>query len=384
LKVWPLAAVAFITLFLALTHYFVYASWIHFSPGLPLSALPVLRVGMGLASISFIAASLASFRFHGGLVRMLYGASALWMGFFNFFFWAAVLSWAAMGLFGLSQALFPTLATADPAHFRGLIGGWLLVAAVLASLWGLINARLIRVVEHTVKLRNLPESWQGRTILLMSDVHLGHIQGLWFSRWIARIATRLAPDAILLPGDLFDGGAADADHVLAPLSKLNPPRGIYFSSGNHDEFGNMEHFTQAIERAGIRVLANQSVDVEGLRIMGVAYPQASSPLHLHTILERLLPKGEQRPTSILLNHVPNRLPLIEQAGVDLVVCGHTHSGQIFPFTWLTQRIFGRYTHGLHGFGSLQVCTSSGVGVWGPPMRVGSQSEVVLLRLEAKG
>ncbi len=83
--------------------------------------------------------------------------------------------------------------------------------------------------------------------------------------------------------------------------------------------------------------------------------------------------------SILLNHVPNRLPLAEHAGVSLQLSGHTHGGgQMFPFNLITRRAFGKFTYGLQRFGELQVYTSSGAGTWGPPMRVGTHSEIVLL------
>jgi predicted MPP superfamily phosphohydrolase len=82
---------------------------------------------------------------------------------------------------------------------------------------------------------------------------------------------------------------------------------------------------------------------------------------------------------ILLSHVPSRLPVVEQTGVSLQLSGHTHAGQIFPFTWFVRRAFGRFTYGLQRFGSMQIYTSSGAGTWGPPMRVGTYSEIVLLK-----
>ena len=90
---------------------------------------------------------------------------------------------------------------------------------------------------------------------------------------------------------------------------------------------------------------------------------------------------DAKPLRILLNHVPNRLPIVEEAGVSLQLSGHTHGGQLFPFTWLIRRIFGKFTHGLHSFGGLQVLTSYGAGTWGPPMRVGTRPELVLLTFE---
>jgi uncharacterized protein len=79
--------------------------------------------------------------------------------------------------------------------------------------------------------------------------------------------------------------------------------------------------------------------------------------------------------------VPHELPTAQDAGISLQLSGHTHGGQIFPFTWLTTRIFGEYTYGLKRFGDLLVYTSSGVGTWGPPMRVGTQPEIVLIEFE---
>jgi predicted MPP superfamily phosphohydrolase len=72
---------------------------------------------------------------------------------------------------------------------------------------------------------------------------------------------------------------------------------------------------------------------------------------------------------------------VEQAGFSLQLSGHTHGGQLFPFTWLTSRVYGRFTYGLHRFGALQVCTSTGCGSWGPPMRVGTRPEVVVMEFE---
>jgi uncharacterized protein len=99
-------------------------------------------------------------------------------------------------------------------------------------------------------------------------------------------------------------------------------------------------------------------------------------MRVRATLEELRPGPDA--ASILLNHAPVRLPIVEQAGISLQLSGHTHGGQIFPYTWLTRRIFGRFTYGLHCFGALQVYTSTGIGTWGPPMRVGSAPEIVVL------
>jgi uncharacterized protein len=108
----------------------------------------------------------------------------------------------------------------------------------------------------------------------------------------------------------------------------------------------------------------------------VGYRTSTHLIQLRHVLTSL--DLRQGAPSILLQHVPNRLPMLEQAGASLLLSGHTHCGQAFPFTLIARRAFGQYTHGLHPFGALQVYTSCGAGTWGPPMRVGSHAEMVLL------
>jgi hypothetical protein len=189
------------------------------------------------------------------------------------------------------------------------------------------------------------------------------------------------PDIVLIPGDLFDGGVVDAAALLAPFRELKPPHGMYFSSGNHDEFGDMETYTREMERAGIQVLSNEAVLVDGITVLGVPFAGSMYPLRMRSALQALQPQMEG--AAILLSHVPTRLPLAEEAGVALQLSGHTHAGQVAPFTWLTRSIFGVYTHGLSRYGALTVYTSMGAGTWGPPMRVGSQPEIVEITFEQK-
>ena len=120
---------------------------------------------------------------------------------------------------------------------------------------------------------------------------------------------------MLLPGDMFDGSKIDPLRVAAPLLELKPPLGIYFVGGNHEQFGGAAHFEKALRAGGIRVLHNECADVDGLRVVGVAYGHSTYPLQMGSFLEGL--RLKDGPASILLNHVPNRLPLAEHAGVSL-------------------------------------------------------------------
>lgn len=366
MKAWPILGIVFIQSILLLAHWFIYHTWITFWGALTPAPTLALQTALLLLGLSFTSAALLGFYFTNWLVTLLYRIAAVWLGALNFLFIAAALCWPAGYLLSLQglRASQPLLAAA------------LFTLALAASLYGLLNARHIRIRRHHVELPGLPDIWRGRTALLLSDLHLGNINGAAFSRRIVAKATSLAPQIIFLPGDLFDGSKADAHTLTAPFRDLNPPLGIYFSAGNHDEFGDTALYVEDLSRVGIHVLANEKVVVDGLHIAGVPCGDASFPLRLSAALETLRPLPGQ--ASILLNHVPNRLPIIEQTGFSLLLSGHTHGGQIFPFTWLTRRAFGKFTYGLQRFGALQVFTSSGVGSWGPPMRVGSHAEMVLL------
>jgi len=356
--------------FLCLAHWFIYHTWIcfmvHPSPG----AVLALRCALIVMAFSFIAAALLSFRFSNFAVALLYKVAAVWLGFLNFFFLAACLSWMAW------YALLLTGLSANPTAARPLICGVLSALAVVACIYGLLNARWIRVRQISVELPGLPASWLGRTAVLLSDLHLGHVNGAGFARRVVRMTEGLSPDIVFIPGDLFDGTGADPHQLTAPFKRLSPAFGIFFASGNHDEFGSMTNYAPALHGAGIQVLNNERTSVDGLHVLGVSFGDSTYPIRMRSLLEAM--RADAGEASILLNHVPSRLPIVEQAGVSLQLSGHTHGGQVFPFSWLTRRVFGKFTYGLQRFGALQVYTSSGAGTWGPPMRVGTHPEIVLL------
>jgi uncharacterized protein len=371
LKGLPLVGISVVQLILLIAHIFIYQTWIFFWPGLGSATLAMLRASLFVLAFTFLPAALLSFRYTSPVLRIFYNCAVSWLGILNFQFLAAVATWPIWLALWLAGVRGPHVGLWVSCSLTGL--------ALAAAIFGFANARWIRVRRHTVQLANLPESWRGRRAVLMTDLHLGNVNGVRFSRRMARLATKLKPDIIFLPGDLFDGVRADLDALLQPLKELKPPLGTYFSTGNHEEFGDATHYTKPIARAGIRVLDNERITVEGVHIAGVSYRESTNPPRVQALLDGMhLNSGYP---SILLHHAPSRLPIAEKAGVSLQLSGHTHGGQTFPFTWLTRRIFGKYEHGLHSFGAMQVYTSTGAGTWGPPMRVGTQPEIVALDFE---
>jgi predicted MPP superfamily phosphohydrolase len=368
----PLRISGFVTtvqLILFLAHWLVYETSAFFWPDLDKLEMTILRVSTIVLSLSFVAASILTFRYWNAFVRGFYRAAAVWLGFLNFFFLAACLAWI---VYVASFVLRIPVA-------RPEIGAVIFGLAGLAGIYGVANAQWTRVKRITVELPNLPASWRGRRAAVVSDVHLGGVNGTGFLGRIVRKLERLRPDVVFFPGDLYDGSELDVDRVVAPLKELAPPFGTYFVTGNHEEFSDRTKYLEAVSRTGVRVLNNEKVSLEGLQVVGVHDWESADPERFRMILESA--EVDRRRASVLLTHVPRRLGIAESAGISLQISGHTHGGQIFPFTWLTQRMFGEYTYGLKKFGELIVYTSSGAGTWGPPMRVGARPEIVLIEFK---
>ncbi|MGB7731718.1 MAG: metallophosphoesterase [Candidatus Acidiferrum sp.] len=354
---------------LVLAHLLVYETWLTLW-GAPLgSRLTALRVVIAVLAISFVPATLLAHRYFNGPVRFVYRLASIWLGVFNFLFIAACLSWIAYAVVYIARLRISGHA----------IAGTLFGLAILASLYGIVNAADIRVRRVTVKLPGLPASWRGRVAALVTDTHLGHIKGYRFLTRLVGMLRQLKADVVFISGDLFDGTKVDAPRLVSPWKQLKPKFGSYFVTGNHEEFSNPRKYLEAIEGSGIHVLHSEKVNLDGLQVVGVPYHDTGDAKHFESILENA--DLDRDRASVLLAHVPQGLPIAEKQGISLQLSGHTHGGQIFPFTWFTWRIFGEYTYGLKKFGELFVYTSSGAGTWGPPMRVCTQPEIVLISFE---
>ena len=362
-------AVTIIQSILFLIHLFLYETWLSLfgAPRQPWFA--VLQVTFAVLSVSFVSATLLAHRFFNRPVRVFYRVASIWLGFVNFAAPAALLAWIVVAA---------TIVFNLPFGQSG-IAVFFVSLALVATLYGLINAARLRINRIIVKLPGLPASWRGRVAALVTDTHLGHIKGRGFLSRIVTTLRQLRADVIFISGDLFDGTYVDASRLVSPWKQLSPKFGSYFVTGNHDEFSSESKYLDAIRNSGIHILDNETVNLDGLQVVGVPYHDSANPERFHSVLAN----ADLDPTraSVLLSHVPHSLPIPERHGISLQLSGHTHGGQIFPFTWFTSRIFGAYTYGLKRFGDLLVYTSSGAGTWGPPLRVCTAPEIVLIQFE---
>ncbi|HEX4606467.1 MAG TPA: metallophosphoesterase [Candidatus Angelobacter sp.] len=369
--------VSIVQLILFLAHWFVYATVAHFWGGIATSWS--VKVVFGLLSVSFVAASLRGWYSYRPLVRAFYAASAVWLGFASYFMFASVACWI---VYALSRAAGLSW---QPAWIADMAFG----IAVTTGFYGLFTAARPRVTRIDVTLPNLPPQWRGRTAALVSDLHLGHVRNIGFVRRVVDKIVTLQPDVTFVAGDLYDGVAADFEKLAEPwkrLTSLGQPKedlpekaahlGVYYIAGNHEEFYRNAEYLPPLLRAGIRVLENEKVEVDGLQLIGVHYKDAANPEQYRSIL-RSLHLDRQR-ASVLLLHAPVQLPLSEDEGISLQLSGHTHGGQFFPWTLIAKRVWGKLNHGLQLAGNLQIYTTYGTGTWGPPLRVATYPEIVLI------
>ncbi len=240
-------------------------------------------------------------------------------------------------------------------------------------LYSLVNARNIQVKTLDLSSDKLTEPV---TIVQLTDLHLGAINGAGFVEDVVARTNALEPDLVVITGDLVDIGAS-AEHVQG-FNQLKAP--VFFVWGNHDQFLSEEEVMQIFSATPIRILKNESVVYQDmLQIIGLDYLERRPAPHNDPkpILTGLNPADDM--FTLLLSHAPIQFSQMDGHPIDLQLAGHTHSGQIVPFNFLVKRRYEQYI-GLYQEGERALYVSSGTGTWGPPMRLGTSSEITRIRL----
>ena len=352
---------------LFLGHWFLYRTLVRFLGVTSPAKLLTLKVVLGLLSVSLVLTSSLAFRYSNLLMRCLYTGAGSWLGIFYLFILASILCWIFYGLAKLFH-----LPLDQKILIKILIG-----LALMASLYGFTNSGAIRINRISLQLPHLPDQWKGKTAIWVSDTHLGQVRNYKFAQHIATLVQNLHPDIVFIGGDLYDGQAVDLDKVIEPFSRISALYGIYFITGNHEEFYDNTPYLEAVRHAGMRVLYNEKVDLNGLQIIGVDYRDSRGEEQFKAILQKMGIDRDQ--PSILLKHTPFLLQVAREHGISLQLSGHTHQGQVFLFRFITSKVYQGYDYGLKWFGDLLVYTSSGAGTWGPPMRLDKKPEIVVIR-----
>lgn len=350
---------------LAATHWVLYASAVHFFAIASRKAKIWLGIVLGLLAVSFLAASFLVRWQDMALTKGLYFLAGIWLGILTYL----VLCFAAAWIIGHYWASMP----------RIIAGSLALVIALGISAYGVWNAYHPRVKRIEVKIANLPEAWRGKTIVQISDVHLGNVFGKNFLAKVVAQTNAIDPEMVVITGDLFDGMGDDLKHSVLPLNDIKAPRGMYFVTGNHETFLPAEQVSDAFSQIPVKILNDKMVNLDGLQLIGVSYAPMGQIVNIAQTISTLRPDG-QKPT-ILLYHSPIQTEEINRTGVDLMLAGHTHQGQLWPFNLITWMVYGGFDYGLFRLGKMQLYTTSGTGGWGPTMRIWARPEIVAIRLD---
>lgn len=381
-------------IFLFSIHILLYSSVVRFFSVSGRRVKAALFLSAAFLSVSFIAARVVIHWNSSLPARLFFVLSALWGG--------------------LIINLLPALMLCWLMALAGWISGWrmpmrrvssaLFALSFLFSAYGVWNAFTPRIKTVEVTLPGLPAVWEQKNIVLISDAHLGVIYTpAYFSR-VARTINSLRPDVIFITGDLFDGmSTVDMPSFIGPLNELDAKDGVFYVNGNHENYIGIENVLAVLARTKLKVLHDDVVQVDGVRIVGVEYPQAGFVRDVKKVIRSRKAYKDGMP-AILLYHTPTSIDqknmtlaqlqsrtywspdvdftAAKELGINLQLSGHTHGGQFIPFVYLGGYLYKGYDYGLRTDGDFNIYTTSGLGSFGPPMRTGTASEIVVLKLKA--
>ncbi|AIQ13069.1 metallophosphoesterase [Paenibacillus durus] len=274
-----------------------------------------------------------------------------------------------------------SLAGTDISGYISEAGAVIVALLAIFIVWGSRNAWSTVLRVHTL---GLPKQFERElTIAVASDLHLGDIVG---NRHLKKMVDRMnamEPDIVLLAGDVLDDSVEPfvRHRMSEQLGKLKARYGVFAVLGNHEYYGkDIKKYTDLMNEVGIRVLQDEVAETAGVYIVGRKDKAAESMdtegrKSVASLLEGL---DMTRPV-IMMDHQPTGFEAAARAGVDVLLSGHTHRGQIAPIHWITRRLF-ELDWGYLNKENLHVIVSSGYGTWGPPIRLASRSEIIGLSL----
>ncbi|HOZ37041.1 MAG TPA: metallophosphoesterase [bacterium] len=370
----PLSIVLFIFVLCLLifgSHFFIYHSWLKFTSPVSARLRKMVAVVISLLPLLFIITSFAASRYDYWLFRFTYLVSSLWLGLAVNLFFIFLILWF---LFFLSKAFSFYLPLP-------LAGYFFIFLSFIITIIGTFNSFYPTVRKFDLPFRSLPSSWQGKKVVYLSDLHLGYIYGPKFARSVISLINQQEPDLVLIAGDFYDGTRGQLESSTAEFKNLHARFGAYLVNGNHEKFFGLSTAQKLLADTPIKTLSNELVNLEGLDVVGLEYLGEKSQGKLLVSLNSVPGFSSSSPT-ILLYHEPLDIEQIKKSGVDLMLAGHTHRGQIFPFNFITDLVYRGFDYGFYQLENFSLYVTAGVGSWGPPVRTSARPEIVVFKLQA--
>ena len=362
-------------------NYYIFITGWHAIPHRSYTTSVYLTVYLFL-SLSFIAGRFLERRFLNWFSSFLVWIGSIWLGAMVYFLLFSV-------FFDIIRAVnyfFPFYATEPGLKYSAL--KFFLFICVLAAVFvivflGFINARIPRIKKLEIKIPK-PSKFKSLKLAVASDIHLGTIVSRLMLEKIVRLINSLEADIVLLPGDVVDEdiGPVIKQNLGETLRQIKSKYGVYAITGNHEYIGGVEPACKYLEEHGIKMLRDSYVLIEDeIYIAGRedrSIKQFSGKLRKP--LEGILTGIDKSKPLILMDHQPIKLIEAEKNGVDLQLSGHTHHGQLWPFNFITKKVY-ELSRGYKTKGGTQYYVSCGVGTWGPPIRTGNKPEIINIELK---
>jgi len=308
---------------------------------------------------------------------------AYWLGIMTYLTIILVLG-ELVNLLNTRLQFIPQNVTSQP-RFIVTTGIVVISLALLIVSYGSWSGRNPKVIQYEVQLDNKIEKFQELNIVMLSDLHLGRLVDRRQLEKIVGQINHLNPDLILMPGDIIDDriDVFVEQNMMEVFRNLNPPLGIYASMGNHEYMGgHIEDAEKYFKQSGIIVLRDEYIKVADMFYLVGREDKSSERFNgmPRRELKEILQNVDKQLPIIMLDHQPVDLDEANENGVDIQLSGHTHRGQLFPFRIFTRKIF-TVDWGYEKIDNLHMIVTSGVGTWGPPIRVGHRSEIVNVKVK---
>lgn len=343
-------------------------AWFYYSHAFPvLKSIPLIALYL-LLVVNTVVSRILPDELPLSLLKISAWLSGYWIAFLYY-------SVLLMVVHGLAYMLLRCF-TVNLPFMQFAAAGTIFVTVFIA--WGSWRAFSPVVRTETVLTDKLSGDEQYK-IVLVSDLHLGRELGYEYSNGLAELVNAQQPDLILVAGDIMDERLQYIveENSLEPISKWQAPKGIYAAFGNHDYLDRPNELKAMLTMHNVQVLTDESLIVDDkLKITGLHdYRVSTSVLPLQRL-------GFENTDyySILIDHQPRRIDAARDAGYDMYVAGHTHTGQMFPNRLVTKRMY-KLDYGLEKFGNLTAIVSNGYGFWGPPVRTEVRPEIVVINLQ---
>jgi predicted MPP superfamily phosphohydrolase len=322
---------------------------------------------------SFIFAMLGRNHLPLGIQKALYLPGALWLGAMLYLsFWFLLTD----GIYQCYRLICKIYDSSLRWRKIQVVAGYLLTFSLLS--YGYYRFNHPVVAEKTIEIQKSAGNYRKLKIAAFSDLHLGVAIDKKRLQKYVQLINHQSPDLILIAGDVVDNNVLPLhlENMQEEINQLQAPLGVYMCLGNHEYLSGIEPGLEFLQKTQIRLLIDQVLSIEdSFWLIGRDDPHGNKRQALETLVAQTNPEQ----VLILIDHQPWHPGEGLENGIDLQFFGHTHRGQLWPLNYIADRLFP-ISYGYRQTGNTHTYVSSGLGLWGPPCRIGTQSEIVIFNL----